>query len=275
MKLAISGRYRLILCDIWGCLHDGVRIFAPAAALLRTWRSEGRTVLLMTNAPRPASAVARQLGALGLGDGAHDAIITSGDTGIERLRGRQRLGFIGTSADLAVLREAGLDVGEDAQASEIVCTGLIENRPTPEDHDDLLAGMLARGAILHCFNPDRMVLRGGISEPCAGALAERYRDMGGATFWYGKPHAPIYERALGVAAELAGRSFAAEEILVVGDGLATDAAGAAACGYDFLFVTHGIDRSGIEAEGLDERLRRFAAETGKELRLVGAVSELA
>src|SRR5262245_40490587 len=99
----LPDRYRLILCDIWGCVHNGVRVFPEAAALLEFWRGQGRLVFLLTNAPRPASIVQAQLDQLGLNRAAYDAIITSGDTGIAALReqGLTVVGFIGTAGDHA------------------------------------------------------------------------------------------------------------------------------------------------------------------------------
>ena len=55
---ALPERYRLILCDVWGVIHDGVAIFPGVAERLTAWRSEGRTVVLLTNAPRSQDAAA-------------------------------------------------------------------------------------------------------------------------------------------------------------------------------------------------------------------------
>ena len=56
---ALPERYRLILCDVWGVIHDGVTVFQGSAERLLQWRSEGRTVILLTNAPRTEEAVAQ------------------------------------------------------------------------------------------------------------------------------------------------------------------------------------------------------------------------
>ena len=61
-----NSRYRLILCDVWGVVHDGVRLYPRAAERLKQWREEGRCVALLTNAPRTAEAVERQLARIGL-----------------------------------------------------------------------------------------------------------------------------------------------------------------------------------------------------------------
>ena len=40
---------------------------------------------------------------------------------------------------------------------------------TPTDYLPEIEAMAARGVVMHCLNPDRMVIRGGVAEACAGA----------------------------------------------------------------------------------------------------------
>jgi ribonucleotide monophosphatase NagD (HAD superfamily) len=54
---SLDPKYRLLLCDVWGVVHDGVNLYPGAEARLRQWRGEGRCVVLLTNAPRTADAV--------------------------------------------------------------------------------------------------------------------------------------------------------------------------------------------------------------------------
>src|SRR5205814_7198590 len=94
---ALDPKYRLILCDVWGVVHDGVNLYPGAAERLRQWRDEGRFVVLITNAPRTADAVERQLARLGLPREAYDAVATSGEAGIEALNALgNSVGFVGT-----------------------------------------------------------------------------------------------------------------------------------------------------------------------------------
>jgi HAD superfamily hydrolase (TIGR01459 family) len=276
--MQLPARYRVILCDVWGCVHNGVQVFPEAAALLSQWRAEGRIVLLLTNAPRTAAAVRRQLENMGLTAASYDGIVTSGDTGIAALnaRGLDNVGFIGTATDRRVLEEAGLRLREGPVGNAVVCTGLTENRPHPRDYDDDLDGMRARDAWFLCFNPDRMILRGDVSEPCAGAIAERYEAMGGKVSWYGKPYAPVYERALSMAGEIRQRTVDRSEVLAIGDGLATDILGAAQAGLDFVFVSGGIEAAKVESEGAEALMARFAAERNLTLPMpIATVSRLA
>lgn len=274
----LHARYRVILCDVWGCVHNGVRVFPEAEALLSRWRTEGRIVLLLTNAPRTAEAVRRQLENMGLAATSYDGIVTSGDTGIAALRasGLGNVGFIGTASDRVVLEEAGLCLSEGPVGDVVVCTGLTESRPDPRDYDHDLAIMRARDAWFLCFNPDRMILRGDIAEPCAGAVAERYEALGGKVSWYGKPYAPVYDRALSMAGEIGQRTIDRSEVLAIGDGLATDILGAARAGLDFVFVSGGIEAAKVESDGVEAVMARFAAERNLTLPLpVATVPRLA
>ena len=54
---SLDPKYRLILFDVWGVVHDGVSLYAGAEARLKQWRGEDRCVVLLTNAPRTADAV--------------------------------------------------------------------------------------------------------------------------------------------------------------------------------------------------------------------------
>jgi ribonucleotide monophosphatase NagD (HAD superfamily) len=68
-----------IVSDIWGVLHNGVAPFPGAPEALAACRRSGRPVVLLSNAPRPASVIYAQLDRLGVPRTAYDAIVTSGD----------------------------------------------------------------------------------------------------------------------------------------------------------------------------------------------------
>ncbi|HHL22146.1 MAG TPA: TIGR01459 family HAD-type hydrolase, partial [Aliiroseovarius sp.] len=100
----ISGRYRVLFCDLWGCLHDGYRAFPDAVAALTAFRAAGGTVLLLTNSPRPRAAVARQLDKIGVPRDCWDVIASSGDSAraamFQGVVG-QKVFFIGEPTDLS------------------------------------------------------------------------------------------------------------------------------------------------------------------------------
>jgi HAD superfamily hydrolase (TIGR01459 family) len=113
--------------------------------------------------------------------------------------------------------------------------------------------MRERNLLMICANPDMVVERGDLLVPCAGALAAAYQEVGGRVFYAGKPHRPVYEAALALAAKLCGEAVAQNRVLAIGDAMRTDIAGAAAFGIDSLLVARGIHaiELGLEAGGLE------------------------
>lgn len=232
---ALAAHHSTILCDIWGVIHDGGRLLPGAVERLSAWKAAGKTIILVTNAPRPASTVQAGLDALGLPRAAYDAITSSGEAGIAALTDPpRRVGFLGTDDDRADLVAHGVELAEQ-DFTEVACTGLDEQRDVPSDYVEQLERWAARDILLHCLNPDREVIHCGQREACAGALADLYEGMGGRVAWYGKPHAPIYAHALALAGHPP-----LSEVLAIGDGPVTDMLGAARFGIDAIFISHGI-----------------------------------
>jgi HAD superfamily hydrolase (TIGR01459 family) len=229
--------YSTILCDIWGVLHDGMRLFPGVQQRLEQWVMEGRRIILVTNAPRTVRTVRGQLDALGLPRKGYHGISTGGEAGIAALLKLGRpVGLIGTQGDRRDLGHAGLIIVADG-FTDLACTGLDEQRDTVADYRDQLGSLAARNVLLHCLNPDRVVIVAGHPEVCAGALADAYEALDGRVAWYGKPHSAIYRHALGLAGDPSR-----ETVLAIGDGLVTDVLGAARNRLDCLYVTGGISR---------------------------------
>lgn len=233
---SLDPKYRLILCDVWGVVHDGVNLYPGAADRLQQWRQQGRCVLLLTNAPRTADAVEQQLAKIGLQRDAYDAVATSGEAGIQALNALgHSVGFVGTAGDRDILEGRGIRIDDGDDFCDLAVTGVTAERPKPEEYRADLERWVERDVHMHCLNPDRLVIRGGVPEACAGAIADLFAMLGGRVTWYGKPHEAIYRHAL----HLAGNP-PADEVLAVGDGLQTDVLGAARMGFDTVFVTGGI-----------------------------------
>ena len=76
----VSARYDAVFCDLWGCLHNGIRAFPAAVEALRGFRAKGGRVVLLTNAPRARAEVAKQLLTMGVPEDCWDTIATSGDS---------------------------------------------------------------------------------------------------------------------------------------------------------------------------------------------------
>jgi HAD superfamily hydrolase (TIGR01459 family) len=236
--------YDVLLCDVWGVIHNGIAAFPAACDALTRFRSGGGTAILITNAPRAGEAVARILDRLSVPRDAYDAITSSGDVtrGIVAARRGASVFHLGPQRDLSIF--TGLDVtfAPLERADYVVCSGLFDDTTeTPESYRGMLAAMRARSLFMVCANPDIVVERGDKLVYCAGALADAYAALGGEVLYCGKPHAPIYDAALATAAGLrGGRAADRKRVLAIGDSVRTDLTGAQAFGLDYMFVTSGI-----------------------------------
>jgi len=243
----------VVLSDIWGVVHNGLESFPEACEALHTFRSRGGTVIMITNAPRPADSVQRQLRKLGVADDTYDAIVSSGDLTRHYVAGHpgRKVFWLGPERDSSIHRGLDLTLGPLEQADYIICTGLFDDETeTAEDYRGMMLQARERGLPLICANPDIVVERGDRLIYCAGAIAELYRELGGEVIFYGKPHRPIYDRAMELATERRGRAMPLNRVLAIGDSVRTDLAGAHGFGIDCLFVTRGIHAE--EFAGVDQ-----------------------
>ena len=243
----------VILSDIWGVVHNGLESFPEACEALHTYRQRGGTVILITNAPRPADSVQRQLRKLGVADETYDAIVSSGDLTRNFVADHpgKKMFWIGPDRDSSLHRGLDAVMAPLEQADYVVCTGLFDDETeSAEDYRAMMLQAREHKLPLICANPDIVVERGDRLIYCAGAIAELYRELGGEVIFYGKPHRPIYERAMALAAERRGRPTSLDRVLAIGDSVRTDLTGALGFGIDCLFLTRGIHSE--EFEGIDQ-----------------------
>jgi HAD superfamily hydrolase (TIGR01459 family) len=240
---ALAPHYDVVLCDVWGVVHNSIVAVPSACEALARFRAQGGTVVLITNAPRPGAVVRHQLDQLKVARDVYDGIVSSGDVtrGVIAGRSGERTFHIGPDRDLGIFAELEVRFGSAETADYVVCTGLFDDDDeAPEDYRPLLTTLRARNLFMICANPDLVVERGDRLIYCAGALADLYHSLGGEVLYAGKPHRPIYDDALTLAAKQRGHRVALDRILAIGDSVRTDLKGAATLGVDFLFVTAGI-----------------------------------
>jgi HAD superfamily hydrolase (TIGR01459 family) len=248
--------YDVLLCDVWGVVHNGLESFPAACQALQRFRESGGAVILITNAPRPGDGVVRILDRFKVPRESYDAIVSSGDVtrGVVESRLSERVFHIGPERDLPIFVGLNVSFAPVETADYVVCSGLFDDtRETPDDYRELLAAMRARSLFMLCANPDIVVERGEDLIYCAGALADAYADIGGEVLFCGKPHAPIYETAIGQAARVrGGEPPPLNRVLAIGDSIRTDLKGAAMFGIDCLFIVSGIHAADVQSTGADD-----------------------
>jgi HAD superfamily hydrolase (TIGR01459 family) len=274
----LAPNYDAVLSDVWGVLHNGVAAFPEAIDALQRFRGGGARVVLITNAPRASSAIVTLLDDLRVPRDAYDAIVSSGDVTrgiIAPYRGKVIHHVGPPQIDDSLYEGLGVIRGPAEAAAAVVVTDLDTDDDTPDMYEDRIKVWLKRRLPLICANPDRVVEHGGRIIYCGGALADLYEAHGGSIKMSGKPYRPIYDEALRLAEQAAGRSLDRGRILAIGDSVRTDAIGAANAGLDLLFVTGSIHAQELDAFGDPDpdAIRALVAPSGA--RLVGFMPRLA
>ena len=275
----VAGNYDGFILDLWGVVHDGVTVFPGVVDALQQLHAAGKKLVFLSNAPRRAHLVVAQLDGFGITASLHDGVMSSGEATWRYLHDRpddwaRELGpqclRIGPERDNAALDGLEFNEAEGVEFADFVLViGPKDQMSSAEPYDDMLRTAFERRLPMICANPDREVIMGEVRQICAGAIAERYEDMGGDVRWYGKPDPTIYNECFRLL-QINDRT----RILGVGDSFTTDIRGANAAGLDALLVARGIHGADlINADGkLDGAL---IAERTKsdDIQLIGAVSE--
>jgi len=233
---------KLIICDLWGVMHNGESPYVSAINAIAAARRAGVQTVFLSNAPRPRDFVRQQLAAMGMPENLLDFIVTSGGLARDEVRTQfhgSKLYHLGPASDQNTLEGLPVDfVGHPDEAEVILATDLDFARV--EDHRPWLAGAASRKVPFLCANPDRVVHVGEKLYLCAGSIADLYGRMGGEVHWFGKPTKFALQSCLGECGMPQDTNPGA--ILMIGDSLQTDMAGAAELGCRGLFIAGGIHR---------------------------------
>jgi len=242
---ALAPEYDAVILDLWGVVHDGTAPFPGVLDCMAKLGEAGKRIVLLSNAPRRADDVVRRIERIGVPRALYHGVMSSGEECWQYLAKREdpfyaalgrRCLHIGSDRDLEIRDGLDLDFVEGVGAADFILnTGPAGWDDTLADYQPVLIAAQARRLPMVCANPDLVVIHDGNPALCAGALAEEYERLGGKVRWHGKPDASVYLSCLELLGIVDGR-----RILVVGDSLRTDIAGAARAGLDSVLVAGGI-----------------------------------
>jgi HAD superfamily hydrolase (TIGR01459 family) len=244
---AIADRFDHVLLDQWGTLHAGEAVFPAALECVAKLREAGKHVLTLSNSGKRARSNAKRLAAFGLPEQAYDGILTSGEVAWMGLRARAREPFaslgwacflITRGGDHSIIEGLNLAISTNVEDADfILLSGLDDALAEPEHWRQRLTRTAARGIPMLCANPDLVMFGTDGLIPAPGALARFYETLGGGVKFVGKPHAPIFSAAL----ERLGNPPPGR-VLMVGDSLDHDVAGARAAGMLTVLLSSGVHR---------------------------------
>jgi glycerol 3-phosphatase-2 len=232
----LADPYDVILLDLDGVLYRWPESIPGAAEAVVALRKAGKRIAFVTNnSSRTPAQVVERLASVGV-DAATEEVVSSAlvTATILAERGTGSAFVIGEEGLVEALTDAGIRVVDSSEEVDAVVVGFDRRA----DYTTLKEAsvLVQRGVALVASNADpSFPAPGGESWPGAGALLAAIETTTGTRGEvFGKPEAPLFERALASAG--GGRA------LVVGDRLDTDIAGASRLGWDSALVLTGDAR---------------------------------
>ncbi|MFV2033235.1 MAG: TIGR01459 family HAD-type hydrolase [Gammaproteobacteria bacterium] len=261
---SIQRSYDTFLVDAWGVLHDGTDCYPGVKHCLEQLAGQGKRVIVVSNAARRQDAISEELERVGITKNLYQMIVSSGELTWQALRRgsfAKQFGktgyYLGPERSKSILNGLNFRWLESLEgASFVLNTGApTGNPPNSNSLAPLLEKMVTRQLPMVCANPDQVAVRSGELGISAGAIARHYQSLGGGpVVYYGKPHAAIYELAMGEST-----GIDKSRVLMVGDAFETDISGAVNYGIDSLLIAGGIHDS--ELRPLSEEIVARSAKT--------------
>ena len=248
---SIADNYQLFYIDLWGVIHNGIKLHDEAVNALKQITKMNKNYVLLTNAPRPNSSVKNFLENMGLEREIREHVFTSGEAALNYLKKNfldKKFFHVGPPRDFDLFKDFEKNKSNDINKSDyILCTGLFdENNKDLIFYKNLFDKHLKKKMI--CTNPDLIVDRGNKRELCAGSVAMVFEKMGGEVVYFGKPYPEVYNQSF---------NNKGKKILSVGDNFNTDIKGANLLNYDSLIISNGIHKSEIEKYGIEKTAKSY------------------
>ena len=246
---SIVKRYDLFFIDLWGVIHNGIKLYENSIDVLDNLTAAKKDFVLLTNAPRPNLTVISFLKKIGLKK-YFENVYTSGEAAHKYLISefnKKKFFHIGPPRDYDLFKNIeNNNVLNIEDADYILCTGLFDDQENDLNYyKNLLSNHISKKMI--CTNPDLIVDRGEQREYCAGSVAKSFEEIKGKVIYFGKPHPPVYNLSTNIKNK---------RVLCIGDNLNTDIKGANIQNFDSLLITNGIHRKEILELELNHVLKK-------------------
>lgn len=253
--------YDGFIMDQWGVLHNGIAPYEGVLDVLTHLKQRKKQVVILSNSAKRSDDNIERLKKLGIKPSLYKSVVTAGEVTWQGLKTQKDAPFkgLGTKCFLISRQDdrsllSGLDIEivsniEDAQF--ILISSFDAEAMKLEDLDPIFKKAVAKRIPAICANPDMITVYGHERAIGPGAVAKRYHDLGGMAHMIGKPHKTIFRYAQGLF-----DGVIPSRILVIGDSLQHDIAGALAVDMDSAFVTSGIHAAAFKTTMTSEQKRK-------------------
>ena len=241
----IAENYDLFYIDLWGVVHNGVKLHDKAINTLKKLLELNKKFVLLTNAPRPVDTVKVILEKMGMEENLRNHVFTSGEASLSYLvkkHNSQKFYHVGPPRDFDLFKDFKIYKSNKINDCEyLLCTGLFDEHDKDLNYyKNLLENHIDKKMI--CTNPDLIVDKGNKRELCAGSVAMVFEKMGGEVVYFGKPYPEVYNQSI---------DNKNKKILSIGDNLNTDIKGANLLNYDSLLISNGVHKNEIQNNGIE------------------------
>ena len=248
---SIADNYDLFYIDLWGVIHNGIKLHENAITALKELLKMNKRFVLLTNAPRPNFTVKKFLEKMGMDEKIRDHVFTSGEAALRYLKkfnSSDKFFHIGPPRDFDLFDDFKNNQSKLVNDSQyLLCTGLFDDHDNDLNYyKELLKKHINKKMI--CTNPDLIVDRGNVRELCAGSVAMVFEKMGGEVVYFGKPYPEVYNDSI---------DNLKKKTLSIGDNLNTDIKGANLLNYDSLLISNGVHKQEIKDKGIKKASKQY------------------
>lgn len=240
----ILSKYSVFIFDQWGVLHDGKKIFQGVESLLDEIKYLNKEVFILSNSGKSSADNLVRLNKMGSTKLHNIKLITSGDICLNYLIQNKyplsNIGYnyfnIGTYYNL--LGNTNFKKVKYINKANF----LLLTTTTRFKNYDLIENQLESAIKLNlplvCSNPDIYGVLGNKIHKSTGDIAIRYKEKGGTAHIIGKPGIEAFKYIIDLSI-----SKNKKKMIMIGDSLFNDIAGANNFGIDSLLIKNGIHRS--------------------------------
>lgn len=256
--------YDGFIMDQWGVLHNGLTPYDGVVDTLNHLRQRKKQVVILSNSSKRSDDNIERLKKFGIKPTLYKSVVSAGEVTWQGLKKQEdgpfknigkRCYLITRDDDRALLNGLDIEVVKDVEDAQfILITSFDSPKLKVEDLDPIFKKAVVKRLPAICANPDMVTVYGHERAVGPGAVAKRYHDLGGAAHLIGKPHKTIFRYALGLF-----DSVIPSRILVIGDSIQHDIAGAVSVDLDTAFITSGIHANAFKP-GMSNEQKRKAME---------------
>ncbi len=253
--------YDGFIIDQWGVLHNGIEANSKAIETLKQLRKAKKQVVILSNSAKRSEDNKERLKDMGFSGTYYIDVVTSGEVTWQGLSKQEEEPFknIGHKCYMMSKRDdysllKGLDIEQVENIEEadfILMTGIVPEAKDLNYFDEIFKKAIAKRIPAICANPDIVAQQGAEIVYVPGAFAKRYHQLGGSVHYIGKPHKTIFRYCTKLF-----ENVIPSRILVIGDSIKHDVAGAAAVDLDCMFITSGIHRIDLKKARTVEAKRK-------------------